>query len=131
MVAIDVSLYKPTKQLQLARDELNHFILRPGELHTAMTQLRAIRSYIDSSGIDLCRKEDGLYGSEIVNKSLMATICVRRGERAHVITLQTLFTLYHEAFRSNTHSLEKAARDCLKHLFVTIFNQTKQICGHL
>ena len=39
---------------------------------------------------------------------------VRRGERVHVITLQALFTLYHEAFSQQhphlTPILEKAAQ---------------------
>ena len=81
----------------MARDDLKHFILRPGELHIVMAQLRAIGSYIDNSGIDLCWIEAGLYGSATV-KQIIDGNHVRRGERAHVITLQALFTLYQEAF---------------------------------
>ena len=77
-----------------------------------MTQLRAIGSYIESSGIDLCWMEAGLYGSETV-KQIIDGIHVRRGERAHVITLQALFTLYHDAVLQQhpqaRQSLEKAA----------------------
>ena len=77
-----------------------------------MAQLRAIGSYIDNSSIDLCWIEAGLYGSATV-KQIIDGNHVRRGERAHVITLQALFTLYQEAF-SQQHpklrqSLEKAA----------------------
>ena len=67
---------------------------------------------VDNSGIDLCWIEAGLYGSATV-KQIIDGNHVRRGERAHVITLQALFTLYQEAF-SQQHpklrqSLEKAA----------------------
>ena len=97
LVSLDMGLYKPAKRLQMARDDLNHFIPRLEELHIVMAQLKVIGSYIDSSGFDLCWMEAGLYGSATV-KQIIDGNHVRRGERVHVITLQALFTLYHEAF---------------------------------
>jgi len=42
VITLDMGLYKPAKQLQMARDDCSHMILRPGELHTVMAELRAI-----------------------------------------------------------------------------------------
>ena len=42
VVSLDMGLYKPAKQLQMARRDMDHLILRPGELHIVMAQLRCI-----------------------------------------------------------------------------------------
>jgi hypothetical protein len=57
-----MGLYKPAKQLQMARQDLNNIILRPGKLHIVMAQLRNIGAYIENSGIDLSWTEADLYG---------------------------------------------------------------------
>ena len=57
-----MGLYQPAKKLQMARNDLNHIILRPGELHVVMAQLRTIGSFIENSGIDLCWSEADVYG---------------------------------------------------------------------
>ena len=62
-----------------------------------MAMLRNIRSYIDSSGIDMCCIESELYGPSTV-KQIVDGKHVKRGKRAHMITLQALFSLYLEAF---------------------------------
>ena len=49
VVSLDVGLYLPAKKL----DDLKHIILRPGELHIFMAQLRTIGAFIESSGIDM------------------------------------------------------------------------------
>ena len=63
VITLDMGLYKPAKQLQMARQDCDHIVLRPGELHTVMAQLRTIGTYIDSSGLDLCWVEADLYGT--------------------------------------------------------------------
>ena len=62
----------PAKKLQMARNDLNHLILRSGhdELHIVMDMLRTIGAYIDSSGIDMCWIESELYGPSTVKQIL-------------------------------------------------------------
>ena len=57
VISLDMGLYQPAKKLQMARNDLNHIILSPGELHVVMAQLRTIGSFIENSGIDLCWSE--------------------------------------------------------------------------
>ena len=97
VVTLDMGLYKPAKQLQMVRDDCSHIILRPGELHTVMAQLRSIGSYMDNSGLDLCWIEAELYGTATV-KQILEGRHVNRGIRSHLTTLQALFTLYTDAF---------------------------------
>lgn len=59
--------------------------------------LRTIGSYIDSCGIDMCWIKPELYGPSTV-KQIIDGKHVKRGKRAHMITLQALFSLYLEAF---------------------------------
>ena len=40
IISLDMGLYQPAKKVQMARDDLKHIILRPGELHILMAQLR-------------------------------------------------------------------------------------------
>lgn len=93
----DVGLYQPAKKLQMARNDLNNLILRPGELHIVMDQLRTIGCYIENSGIDLCWVESNLYGPT-TTKQIIEGKHVKRGETAHMVTLQALFALYQKAF---------------------------------
>ena len=86
VISLDMGLYLPAKKLQMARNDLNHLILRPGELHIVMAMLRTIGAYIDSSGIDMCWIESELYGPSTV-KQILDGNHVKRREKAHVITL--------------------------------------------
>ena len=97
VISLDLGLYLPAKRLQMARCELKNILLRPGELHVVMAMLRTIGSYIDSSGIDMCWIESQLYGPSTV-KQIIDGKHVKRGKRAHMITLQALFSLYLETF---------------------------------
>ena len=97
VITLDMGLYKPAKQFQMARDDCNNIILCPGELHMVMAQLRTIGSYMDCSGLDLCWIEANLYGTSIM-KQIIEGRHVKRGVTAHLTTLQALFTLYAEAF---------------------------------
>ena len=97
VISLDMGLYLPAKKLQMARTDLNHIILRPGELHICMAMLRTIGAYVENSGIDMCWVESELYGPSTVRQILVGNH-VKRGENAHIITLQALFTLYQKAF---------------------------------
>ena len=52
VISLDMGLYKLAKQLQMARSDMNHLVLRPGELHIVMAQPRTIGAYIENSGLD-------------------------------------------------------------------------------
>ena len=97
VISLDMGLYKPAKQLQMSRRDLDHLILRPGELHIIMAQLRSLGSYIENSGLDFCWTEADMYGPATV-KQILEGKHVRRGIDAHIITLQALHTLYQDAF---------------------------------
>ncbi|KAK3708724.1 hypothetical protein QZH41_004431 [Actinostola sp. cb2023] len=115
VISLDMGLYQPAKKLQMARNDLNHLVLRPGELHVVMAQLRTIGAFIEDSGIDLCWIESELYGPSTV-KQIIDGNHVKRGEVAHMVTLQALFTMYQRSFFSqqepqmNQH-LETAAKE--------------------
>ena len=87
----------PAKKLQMSRGDLNNNILRPGELHVVMAQLKTIGAYIENSGIDMTWIESDLYGPCTV-KQILEGNHVKRTETAHLVTLQSLFVLYQEAF---------------------------------
>lgn len=99
VISLDMGLYQPAKNLQMARNDISYIILRPGELNVVMAQLRTLGSFIENSGIHLCWSESDLYGPKMV-KQILDGNHVKRGEEAHMITLQTLFTLYQRAFIS-------------------------------
>ena len=99
VISLDMGLYQPAMKLQMARQDLKHIIFRPGELHIVMAQLRTIGAFMENSGLDLCWIESELYGPTTV-KQIIDGKHVKRGETAHMITLQALFVLYQEAFFS-------------------------------
>ena len=83
VISLDMGLYKPEKQLLMLETSLhNKYILRPGELHTVMAMQRTIDSFVDNSGIDSAC-------SQILNGNH-----VKRGLKAHSMTLLALFRLY-------------------------------------
>ena len=98
VITLDMGLYKPAKQLEYALECCQgKWILRPGELHTVMAQLRTIGSYIESSGLDDVWTESDIYGPATV-KQILEGKNMKRGIEAHVTTLQALFSLYAEEF---------------------------------
>ena len=101
VICLDIGLSRPAKKLQMARNDLNHLILRPGhdELRIVMAMLRTIGAYIDTSGIDVCWIESELYGPYIV-KQILDGNHVKRGEKVHMVTLQAWFALYLDGIRS-------------------------------
>ena len=97
MVSLDMGLYQPAKKLQMTRQDLGHIILRPSELHMVMAQLCTIGAFIENSGLDMCWVESDLSGPSVV-KQMLGGNHVKRGEAAHTVTLQALFSLYQDAF---------------------------------
>ena len=76
-------------------------ILLPGDLHIIMTQLRAIGSFIDMSGLPELWTESGMYSDQVV-KRILEGKPLRRSIEAHVVTLQVLFSfLCDEYFKEN------------------------------
>jgi len=86
------------------RSDLDHLLLRPGELHIVMAQLRCIDAYVEGSGINTSWVESGIYGPVTVKK-IAEGKHVKRGVEAHLLTLQALFTMYQEAFFEKHQSL--------------------------
>lgn len=72
-------------------------ILRAGELHIVMSQLRTIGEFIENSGLDLAWTEADLYGSATV-KQILEGKHVRRGIEAHLVTVEVLFSLFQDTF---------------------------------
>jgi len=62
VISLDMGLYQLAKKLQMTRQDLGHIILRPGELHIVMAQLRTIGVFIESSRLDMCWVESDLDG---------------------------------------------------------------------
>ena len=69
VVSLDMGFYQPAKKLQMARQDLRNIILRPGELHIVMADLRTIDAFIDKSGLDMCWLESELYGPATVTEA--------------------------------------------------------------
>ena len=46
VISLDRGLYKPAKQLHMARSDMNHLLFRPGELHILIAQPRTVGAYI-------------------------------------------------------------------------------------
>ena len=97
VISLDMGPYQAAKKLQMGRNDLDHLILRPSELHIVMAQLRTIGRFIEDSGIDLCWIEADLYGPTTVKQIIDGNL-VKRGQAAHMVTLQALFAMYHNAF---------------------------------
>ena len=114
-----MELYKPAKQMHMAREDMNHIVLCPGELHIVMAELRCIGAYIKNSGLDFCWTEADLYGPVTV-KQILEGKHVNRGLEAHLVTLQSLFYMYQaEFFKDRPEMLREltAAAEALSQAF--------------
>ena len=56
-IYLDMGLYKPAKQLQMAREDMDHITLRSGELHVVMAQLQCIGAYIENMVLTFAGKK--------------------------------------------------------------------------
>ena len=98
----------------MAREDLDHLLLRPGELHFVMAQLRTLGAYVENSGLDFCWTEADLYGPSTVRQILEGKH-VKRGVDAHLVTLQAVSIMYQDTFFKQhtglTESLTEAAEN--------------------
>ena len=78
VISLDMGLYQPAKKLQMARNDKDHLILSPSELHLVMVELGTMGSYVEGGGVDLCRVESDLYGPATV-KQILNGKHVKRG----------------------------------------------------
>lgn len=83
IISLDLAPYQSAKKLQITRNNLDLIILRPGELHIVMVQLRTIGASIDNSGLDMCWMESELYGASTVKQIIEGG---NFGRRSHVET---------------------------------------------
>ena len=110
VISLDMGLYQPAKKLQMARNDLQNLILRPGELHIIMAQLRTIGAFIEDGGLDACWIEAEIYGPATV-KQILDGNHVKRGEVTHIVTLEALFALYQKAFLQGSQEDLKVIAD--------------------
>lgn len=96
----------------LQTDLQDKYILRPGELHTVMAMLRTIGSFIDNSGVDSAWIQSNIYGQSTCNQIINGNH-VKRGLKAHIMTLLALFHLYKDVFFRSHSELELALKGVL------------------
>jgi len=92
--------------------------------------LSTLGAFIENSGIDMAWVESELYGPSTA-KQILDGNHVKRGETAHLVTLQSLFILYLEAFlQQESHSckihLEQLAKQLGKACFSGERTQVKE-----
>ena len=98
VVSLDMGLYKPAQKLLMAkRNEIKNVVLRPGELHIVIAMLRTIGCLIDNSGIDAAWLHADLYGQSTI-KQILDGNHVKRGVKAHTVTLLSLYAMNLDAF---------------------------------
>lgn len=98
VVTVDMGLYKPLKQLEMARRDIQEkWVLKPGELHIIIAQLRTIGDFIRGSGIPEMWIDSNLYGTATTQQILEGKH-VRRGLDALITTLSALTMLLFDEF---------------------------------
>ena len=125
VISLELGLYQPAKKLQIARQDLKNLILHAGELHIVMAQLRTIGAFIKNSGLDVCWIESELYGPKTA-KQIINGNHIKRGETAHIMTLQALFAMYQEAFFQQHVSDPSTLKDIAMQLDGTYASDSKQ-----
>ena len=110
VITFDLGLYKPVKQLQMSRPDLDDIIVRAGELHIIKAMLITIGGFITGSGLDLSWDEADIFGS-CTTKQILDGCHIRRGQNAHLVTMQSLLSLYCEEFFKKYRVLYTACND--------------------
>lgn len=87
----------PAKKLQMSCGDLNNILTSSRRVTRSDGTAETIGAYIENSGIDMTWIESDLYGPCTV-KQILEGNHVKRAETAHLVTLQSLFVLYQEAF---------------------------------
>ena len=95
-ITFDLLLYIRVKKLQMSRKDLDNIIVRPGELHIIKAMLATIGGFIDGSGLDLCWNEADI--GDCTTRKIHEGGHIRRGQNAHMVTLQSMLSLYSEEF---------------------------------
>ena len=115
VVSLDMGLYKPAQKLLMAkRNEINNVVLRPGELHIVIAMLRTIGCLIDNSGIDAAWLHADLYGQSTI-KQVLDGNHVKRGVKAHTVTLLSLYAMNLDAFsKRNTEVADECRSEFSK-----------------
>ena len=105
VVTLDIALYKPVKQLEMAQEDYQRkWLLKPGELHIFIAMLPTIGDFIQNSGIPGLWTESNLYGTATCRQILEGKH-IRRGLEAHVTTLSSLSILLPEEFSQENPSV--------------------------
>lgn len=85
--------YEKAKQLEMSMPDCkNQWVLRIGELHTAMAALRAAGTLTEGSGLDDAWVEADIFGPATVWQILECRH-YKRALHAHALTVQALFKL--------------------------------------
>ena len=80
--------------------------------------------FIEDSGIDLCWIEADLYGPT-TGKQIIDGNHVKRGQAAHMVTLQALFSMYHNAFFHQEPELLECLQKVAEDLATACVKSTK------
>ena len=125
IIALDLDLYAKAYKLVNGRSDLrDRYILCLGDLHIVFAELRAIGTFIDSSGIDDAWMAAGWFDSECLLRQVKECSNMKRALAAHEATLiATNIMILQEAviwFKENNwyneeliQAIEKA-RDAIK-----------------
>lgn len=84
-----------------------------GELHILMAELRSIGAFIEDGGLDMSWIEADIYGPS-TTKQILDGNHIKRGQTAHIVTLQALFMLYQNAFFQFSQEDSKVIADLSK-----------------
>ena len=64
--------------------------------------LATIGGFIEGSGLDLCWNEADIFG-DCTTRQILEGGHIKRGQNAHMVTLQSLLSLYSEEFFKQIH----------------------------
>ena len=110
VVTVDMALYKPLKQIEMAnKDCQGKWVLKPGELHIIIAQLRTIGDFIHGSGIPGLWIESNLYGTATA-RQIIEGKHVHRALEAHTTTLSALTMLLLEEFSQENSTCFKCSK---------------------
>ena len=118
IVSLDLDLYEKAYQLINSDDTIkNHYILCLGELHIVFAHIKAIGSFINSSGIEDAWTAACWYDSQCVVRQVLECCNMKRALEAHEATL---LTISHLIFKSFFKHLEPKKLDFYQQLFEKI-----------
>ena len=118
IVSLDLDLYEKAYQLVNSDDTMkNHHILCLGELHIVFAHIRAIGSFINSSGIEDAWTAACWYDSQCVVRQVLKCCNMKRALEAQEATL---LTISHLIFKSFFKHLEPKKLDFYQQLFEKI-----------